>query len=363
MAIKKDLTDKLNTLVDHIKEKTEKDGSWITLTYRDIARLVGTTPGSSVTKRLMESLKDHENILFKLNLDPKKSKKPLQFQFVDKETKFWAIDNKRYRNLTEYEVDLIKTEMGYKNHTDIYNILSFVNYLKSTYGKDPFTMPSVSELSDLLLILEQDVIYIIEFLKSHKLLIDDNSKIRLFLDKTGKENIVNLKENSNTIDINQSIPAIDLQHLNNKPPEEALRMIMDQLTIQQSTLKSYLEQEVFSKFSEITTLKKQLDDGHNMIQKVLDENQDLRDENQKLKTKIGKLEANLDRALRFKDDLVNATQDFLQIFNWQVQQVALKDSNTSASVKNSKAYRAKLSQQYIDVGQEFYDSIINFTKD
>lgn len=361
MAIKKDLTTKLSILVDHIKEQTE-DGAWITLTYRDIAKIVGTTPGSSVTKRLMESLKEHENILFKLNLDPKKSKKPLQFQYVDKETKFKAIDNRRYKNLTSDEVDLIKVAIGHRDHTDIYNILSFVNYLKSAYGSEPFSMPPTSELSDLLLILEQDVIYIIEFLKSHQILVDENNKYRLFLDKTGTEKMVNLKGNSSIVDKPQSLPVIDLQHLNNKPTEEALNILMDQLTVQQDTLRSYLQQEVVSKLSEITSLKKQLDEGHSMIQKVLNESQDLRDENQELKMKIGKLEANLDRALRFKDDLVNATQDFLQIFNWQVQQVALKDSNTSASIKNSKAYRAKLFQQYIDVGQEFYDSIINFTK-
>lgn len=361
MAIKKDLTGKLSALVDYIREETEEKRSWITLTYRDIAKIVGTTPGSSITKRLMEGLKEHENILFKLNLDPKKSKKPLQFQFVDKETKFKAIDNKRYRNLTPEEVEAIKTAIGHRDHTDIYNVLSYINYLKSMYGNEPFTMPSPAEMSDLLLILEQDVIYINDFLKSHDMLIDENGKYRLFLDKTGTEKVVNLKGNNKVIEM-PKVPAVDLQHLDNKPTEEAIRMLMDQLTIQQNNLRAYLEQKVLSDINQISSLKTQLDEGHQMIQKVLDENQDLRNENQELKSKISKLEANLDRAIRFKDDLINATQEYLQIFNWQVQQVASKDSNTSASVKNTKAYRAKLFQQYIDVGQEFYDNIVNFTK-
>lgn len=364
MAIKKDLTDELTILVDYILEST-KDGSWVTLTYRDIARLVGTTPGSSVTKRLMENLKVHENILFKLNLDPSKSKKPLQFQFVDKETKFNAIDNKRYSNLTEEEVEFIKEKLGYRDHSELYNILSYINYLKTMYGDEPFDLPSAEEMSDTLLLLENDINEITNFLLNNKLLIDVGNKFRIFLKETETRTFVDSKGNDNTVDKQPEDLAtiINLQELNDKAPSEAIRILLGRMEQDQSTMRYYIEQKVLSQMDEIERLKQQLDEGHVMLQKVLKENQELQNKNQELSLKNGKIEAKLDRSVRFKDGLIHAAQEYLQIFNWQVQQIALKDSNMSAEVKNSKAYRANLFQQYIDVGQEFYQNIIDFTKD
>lgn len=363
MAIKKDLTDELSILVDYILENT-KEGSWVTLTYRDIAKLVGTTPGSSVTKRLMENLKVHENILFKLNLDPSKSKKPLQFRFVDKETKFKAIDNKRYSNLTEEEVEFIKQKLGYRDHSELYNILSYLNYLKTMYGTEPFDLPSAEEMSDTLLLLENDIEDITNFLLNNKLLIDGGNKFRIFLKETETRTIVDSKGNNSTVDEQPRdlSVTINLQQLNDKSPSEAISILLGRLEQDQSTMRLYIEQKVLNQMDEIEKLKEQLDQGHTMLQKVLVENQELQDKNHELILLNGKLEANLDRSVRFKDDLIHATQEFLQIFNWQVQQIALKDSNMSAEAKNSKAYRANLFQQYIDVGQEFYQSIIDFTK-
>lgn len=363
MAIKKDLTEQLSVLVAHIKDNT-KDGSFITLTYRDIAKIAGSTPGSSVTKRLMESLKEHENILFKLNLNPSKSKKPLQFRFVDKEVKYRAIDSKRYQYLTDSEVEFIKDKLGYRDHEELYAVLSYLNYLKSEYNGHPFDLPSPEIVSDLLLILEQDVMDMNNFLEINGLLIDENSKFRLLLNHTEAEKEIKPDDNNEAVDKKLTAHAsIDLQHLDRKKPREALMILFAQLESQQAALKAYVRLKVLEEIEEVEAMKKQLDNGHEALQSVLKENQELRDKNNELKSRLGKLEANFDKTVRFKEDLINSTQDFLQIFNWQVQQVALKDSNMSLSEKNSKAYRAKLFQQYIDVGQEFYNNIIGFTKD
>lgn len=358
MAFKKDLSEKLNVLVDYIQEKT-KGNDWVTLRYRDIAELVGTASGSSVTKRLMESLKDHENILYKIDMNPKKAKKPLQFQYVNKETKFAAINNERYKNLSTEEVNFIKDKIGYRDHKDIYIVLAYVNYLKSELDAGLLDLPDPSYVSDLLLMLEQDIIYINEFLVTNNILVDTNGKYSLFLSEAGLKNSYPLKEES----VTHVVPKESHEEVT---PQSTV--ILDKyqrlmsLRQKEDLLLEDLRQHLQNSELQIATMERQLNEGHQLVEGLVEDNQSVRKVKKELQLQVTKLEATVERSAKFKNDLIDQMQELLEIFNWQVQQVALQDSNEPMSVKNSTSYRAKLSKQFTDVGNEFYNNILDFIK-
>lgn len=334
MAMKKDITEKVNTLVSYIKENTA-DQKWLVLTYREIAQIVGTTPGSSTTKRIVETIKSHDNIAHTLLLDPSKGKKPLQFRYVTKEEKVRFIDHQQFKYLTDEDIDVIQNAIGYYSYQELHELLAVLNYIKSIYVPKKFSLPEVSFMSNLLGIPEESISFIIETLYTKELIVDDNGITRLNLTYT---EVAEEQSSSN------------------------LQLRYEELEKAQESFMIYVQENYLDRINKLDELEEKLASGHQMTQKLIDAYQEERTKSNDLSIELARKEQQLDQAIAFKEDLSYMIQEQLEVFLWQVQQIALEDSKTSLTTKNSNAYRAKLSKRFVETGQQFYEQIMGFSK-
>lgn len=336
MVAKRDLTEEIDQLVDHIESNANDE--WLVLTYRDIARIVGTTPGSSTTKRLMEELKQRENVVYSLLFDPSKGKRPLQFRIVNSEEKQNQLDEKRYSKLTEDEIELIKQTIGHDDVSDITELLAVVNYAKTqSLTQETFIFKSDEYLSKLLGIYPEDFSDIVSFLIAKGLLIDEDGRFKLNLN-------------------HQAIYS---------PRNENKSSVYDyfsQAHNAQKELVDFIEREILPQVEAAKESDEKLREGHETMSRLLVTYEKEHHELEALKAENKKLKAQLDKALMHKHDISDHLQDALQVFLWKVQQIALEDSRKMIAIKNTNAYRARLARDFTQAGEELYEQVIELSK-
>ena len=336
MAVRKNIQQKLDKLVNYIQKETKYKG-WVVMTYRDIARVVDSTPGASTTKRLVEELKEHPNIIYSLEYDPSKARKPYKYSYVTKEQKREFISNDFYPNLSKEEVDYLKEVLSHQDHQDLYELLSVVNYLKMQADEQMLvSLPTPQELSPVLIILEEDIQYIYEILKIKKVLIDVGGRFQLKLSKEAPELSV-IKASS----INEYV---------------------EQLQRKAAEINSIIESHIVPHMTGMSHLEEQLNESHDMINKLLRSYEKEKEEVAILRAENKKMKDQFDSVLKFKNNIAHSIQENLEVFLWQVQQVALEDSRASIAVKNNNAYRARLSKRYTEIGESFYNQVLEASK-
>lgn len=336
MAVRKNIQPQLDKLVNYIQEETKKTG-WVVMTYRDIATIVDSTPGASTTKRLVEELKVHPNIIYSIEYDPKKARKPYKYSYVTKEQKRSFISNEFYPNLTKDEVEYLKAIMNHDDDKDLYELLSVVNYLKMQADERSLvSLPTPEDLSPILIILEEDIKFIYEILAIKKVLIDVKGRFQLKLSEEAPEVVVT--------------------------ETASLHEYVEQLQEKAVEINTLVTDHIAPLIAEVPQYESQLDESHDVLQKTIAAYEQEKEAAALLRAENKKMKEQFDSVLKFKNNIAEAIQENLEVFLWQVHQLALEDSRASLSVKNNNAYRARLAKRYTEVGESFYNHVLEASK-
>lgn len=372
----------VDKLISHIKENADssKNDGWVTIKYRDVPKITGES--SYYTRKIFEALKMHPNIIYEIDTDARTYRKPLKFKYVDEKEKLnpdWFLKKKIFYGLTKEEVEYVKNQTGLDDFEKLYSVLSFINYLALSGGKEDYVEYDEKKVSDELLIPVKIVKEIYNLLKDRLIIIDKGKFVRVILNKQEYEMHLKNEEKgtSSPLIAAEKIDDKRILEIIHKVQEEVkhdiiedesvisdehtlvenLRQFRDSIIESQRDFETFLNKQI-NKILELNKKDEELKKGYETLEKVLQENQKLKEENVRYIAEINDLKRALERARNFKEKFIENAQSRLEVLLAEI--IGITNSYTQIPHwKKDQKLNAKFQKNILDAVTSSIDEILH----
>lgn len=163
----------IESCVNLIKEATYgKDDVWKVLAIRkDIGEIIGSKSMKKL-REVQEGIKNHPNIIFRLHFG-EKGRKPLEYRYVSKEEKLqYSQEHLMYNYIDQFCLDYIKSQIEEDASSDTIAMVSkIMDALCCKKAHNEWLKVDIDELSVRVLLSSDDIQYLLNYMKDHKLLL------------------------------------------------------------------------------------------------------------------------------------------------------------------------------------------------
>ncbi|PTY93003.1 hypothetical protein [Heyndrickxia sporothermodurans] len=371
----------IESLVRYVKDHMKSEDDWVVIKYRDVPKITGIS--SYYVRKLFELLKDHKNIVFEIDKQAKTHKKPLKFRFVDEETKLnTTLTEKNFYYLNQDEVDYIRARVGDKDIRSMSRILGMCNLLASMDAREKFIPLDIKLLTDTLVSSKKATEEVLDILRRKEILIDRDGMAKLILNSADLQSVkaelnqsAPVSKNNLNLDTGKlldkllekqsaQVQSVDEQEDDLKESNslvENMRSFRNAISAMQDDFRAFIDKEI-ERVSESDKKDKELDQGFETLQRLMDENNRLIERNKHLESENERLVKSLEKAQKFRDQFIINAEQRLEVLLAEVIGVVSNYAQIPGWQKDQVA-NAKLQKNILSAVTSAVDDMLQFTKE
>jgi DNA-binding MarR family transcriptional regulator len=157
----KDLNRETKLLFNYIQEKSTEENPWVILKHRDIPTIARTS--SFYSRRLLELLKLHPNLISEVDFSYNTHMKPYKFRVVDEEEKLKkGLSENQFPYLDRDNIERVMDVCNLADYYEAHKMLSVINYMAGAGANKQFVKFDLKEIGGVLGIEESTVVSMVD---------------------------------------------------------------------------------------------------------------------------------------------------------------------------------------------------------
>ncbi|MED1125208.1 hypothetical protein [Bacillus atrophaeus] len=374
--------EEVEKLVRYIQDNMKDKDDWVVVKYRDVPKITGIS--TYYVRKMFELLKDHPNIVFEIDKEAKTNKKPLKFRYTSEQEKIESVvTEKSFYYLSQDEIDYIQNELNTQCYQKLFKVLNLCNYIASLGAKEKPVLLDPKDIADIMVESTDYIESTIEELRNHNLIIDIEGYSRLILNKDSLHSVEETAQQINSPRRHNNVHHINKEQLINKflnnqdvPKGNSefdddlkesntllsnMRNFRDTFAKMQDEFKSYLDEEL-EKVAQSEKKDQEMSEGFETLQKLIDENKELKEKYDSLKAENYKLVESLNKSQKYRDRFIENAEQRLEILLAEVIGIVSSYGQIPTWQKDNAA-NAKLQKNILNAVTAAVDDMLNLNAD